>query len=62
METIVGSRSTAHGGPGLPGHQEDPQPARRQDGMLRALLRTGMSEETALEQIPRLGAGDIWCG
>ncbi|MCH6470051.1 hypothetical protein [Sinomonas terrae] len=62
MEIIVGSRSAAHGRPGLAGHPEDPQLGRRQNGMLRALLKAGMSEETALEQIARLCAGDIWCG
>ncbi len=30
--------------------------------MLRALVKAGMSEETALERIARLSAGDIWCG
>ena len=62
MEIIVESRSTARGGLGLVKYQEDQQPGRRQDRMLRALVKAGMSEETALEQIARLSAGDIWCG
>ena len=62
MEIIVGSRPAARVGRGLPGHQADPQPGRSQDRMLRALVRAGMSEEAALEQIARLRAGDIWSG
>jgi hypothetical protein len=30
--------------------------------MLGELVMAGRSEETALEQIARLAAGDIWCG
>ena len=62
METIVGSRPAARGGPDLADHQEDPRPGRRQDRMIPALMKAGMSEEAALEQIARLSAGDIWCG
>ena len=62
MEIIVGSRSTARGGPGPSARQDHSQPGRRQNLALRALLEAGMSEETALEQIARLSAGDIWSG
>ncbi|WP_212746900.1 hypothetical protein, partial [Sinomonas gamaensis] len=58
----VADRSTPRGGLGLSGHQEDLLPGRGQDRMVGALLKAGMSEETALEQVGRLSAGDIWCG
>ena len=62
MEIIVGSRPTSRGGPGVASHEEDLKPGRRRDWILPALLKAGMSEETTLEQIARLTAGDIWCG
>jgi hypothetical protein len=62
MEIIVGPRTAAQGGLGLARHQEDVQTGRRRDRLLGALVTAGMSEETALEQIARLAAGDIWCG
>lgn len=42
--------------------QDDVDLGGRQDFALRALMRTGMSEQTALEQIARLSAGDVWSG
>jgi hypothetical protein len=34
----------------------------RKDPGLRALISAGMSEQTALELVLRLSAGDIWSG
>jgi hypothetical protein len=62
MAIIVGSGPAARGGLGLSTYHEAAPPGRRQDGMLRALVTAGMSEETAAEQIARLSAGDIWSG
>jgi hypothetical protein len=42
--------------------QEEPDPGGREEHALRALIRAGMSRQTALEQITRLAAGDIWPG
>jgi hypothetical protein len=62
MEIVVGSRPAARGGAELVEYQEATTSRRAQDRALSALMRTGMSEETAREQIARLAAGDIWSG
>jgi hypothetical protein len=62
MEIVVGSRPAARGGAELVEYREALDSGRSQDRALRALMKAGMSEETAREQIARLAAGDIWSG
>jgi hypothetical protein len=62
MEIVVGYRSSPVGGTELVEYREALDPGRAQNRALPALMKTGMSEETALEQIARLAAGDIWSG
>jgi hypothetical protein len=64
MKIVVESRLVPGGTPGLVRHQEnlEENPNYGKDEALLALMTAGMSEQTALEQIMRLSAGDIWSG
>jgi hypothetical protein len=62
MTIIAESRSSSAGASATVRRQEEPDPGSREERALRALVRAGMSRQTALEQISRLAAGDIWSG
>ena len=62
MKIVVEDRPVRSGMPALVRHQENLEPGRGKDHVLMALMAEGMSEQTALEQITRLSAGDIWSG
>lgn len=62
MTIIAESRPSTTGVSATVRHQEDTDPGSREERTLRALVGAGMSRQTALEQIGRLAAGDIWSG
>lgn len=62
MAIIAESRSASTGTPATVRGQEDPDSGGRDEYALRALIGAGMSRKTAVEQLTRLAAGDIWSG
>ena len=59
MEIIVEPRAAA---PAMPRFRKSEDLGGRRDLMLRSLVRAGMSEQVAREQLARLWAGDVWSG
>ncbi|GEB65894.1 hypothetical protein SAT01_33420 [Sinomonas atrocyanea] len=62
MAITVESPSASGGRPATARHQKAPDLGRREEQALHALVKAGMSTQTAMEQIVRLAAGDIWSG
>lgn len=62
MTIVAESRSTGRGTSARVRRQDGPESEGGEDRALRALIRAGLSEQTAREQLARLAAGDIWSG